>query len=153
MSLCIPAATDATVIYRVWRGAHGVIYLLGCLTPPPALHCLALRASQRSAAKVTGGKGNFREIRKPLGELGFLFISTTFSDRDKQELSSAVEELRHQRSRGRSLTDVTGTEANPLLGVIAFFSQWIGPRRCHGSQRVVLCCSAHLHEGKARALL
>lgn len=66
--------------------------------------------------KVTGGKGNFREVRKPLCELGFLFISTSFSDLDKQELSSAVEELRHQRS----LTDVT--EAKRLLEVFAFFS-------------------------------
>lgn len=95
------------------------------LTPP-------LCASQRSAAKVTGGKGNFREIRKPLVELGFLFISTTFSalpfsDLDKQELSFAVEELRHQRSGGRSLADVTGIKANRHLEVIAFFSPEIGP--------------------------
>lgn len=36
-------------------------------------------------------------------QLGFLFISTRFSDLDKQELSSAVEELRHRRG----LADVT----------------------------------------------
>lgn len=64
-----------------------------------------LCVSQRSAAKVRGRKGNFGDFTEPLGELGFLFISTTFSDLlfsglDKQELSFAVKELRHQRSRG-----------------------------------------------------
>lgn len=116
------------------------------LLTPPHPHP---RASQRSTAKVPAGKENFREIRKPPGELEFLFISTTPLSTDKQERSSAVEELRHQRSRGRSLADVTGIEANPLLEAVAFFSQEIGPQCCRGSQQVVLLWNVHLHEGKA----
>lgn len=86
VGLLTPAATTVRVHVNVWLLRRH-------------------RASQRSAAKVRGRKGNFGEISKPLGELGFLFISTTFSDLlfsglDKQELSFAVEELRHQRSRG-----------------------------------------------------
>lgn len=121
------------------------MYLLCC---PPIVVWLhrRLRASRRSAAKVTGRKGNFREIRKPLGELGFLFISTTlsdllFADLGKQELSSAVEQLRHQRCRGSSLADVTGMKAERLLELIAFSSQEMP------------LCHAHLRKGKARALI